>query len=94
MHRHLTGLFLAAVLIGQSGAAVSAERTISLGVEMSCPTCPYIVKKSLQKVSGVSGVKVSYADQTAIVRFDDAKTDATARTDATKAVGFPSSLIR
>lgn len=94
MQRRLTGPFLAAVLIGYSGAAVSAERTVSLGVKMSCPTCPYIVKRSLQKVSGVSEVKVSYADQTAVVRFDDAKTDVTALTDATKAVGFPSTVNR
>lgn len=94
MQRHLIGLFLAVALIGHSGAAISAERTVSLGVKMSCPTCPYVVKKSLQKVSGVSEVKVSYADQTAVVRFDDAKTDVTALTDATKAVGFPSSVNR
>ena len=94
MRRHLIGLFLAVAVIGHAGAAVSAERTVSLGVKMSCPTCPYIVKKSLQKVSGVSEVKVSYAEQTATVRFDDAKTDATALTNATKAVGFPSTVIR
>ena len=94
MKRHLIGMFFAVVLIGNSGAAVSAERTVTLGVNMSCPTCPYIVKKSLQKVSGVSEVKVSYAEQTATVRFDDAKTDATALTNATKAVGFPSSVNR
>ncbi len=94
MQRHLTGLFLAIVLIGHSGAAVSAERTVSLGVKMSCPTCPYIVKQSLKKISGVREVKVSYAEQTATVRFDDAKTDATALTNATKAVGFPSTVIR
>ncbi len=94
MKHYLTGMFFAVALIGHSGVAVSAERTVSLGVKMSCPTCPYIVKKSLQKVSGVSAVKVSYADQTAIVRFDDAKTKVTALMDATKAVGFPSSVIR
>ena len=94
MKRQLIGLFFAVALIGHSGAAVSAERTVSLGVKMSCPTCPYIVKKSLQKVSGVHEVKVSYAEQTATIRFDDAETDATALTNATKAVGFPSSVIR
>ena len=94
MQRRLIGLFFAVALLGQSGTAVSAERTVGLGVEMSCPTCPYIVKRSLQKVSGVLEVKVSYAEQTAIVRFDDAKTTISALTDATKAVGFPSSVIR
>ena len=94
MQRHLVGLFLAIVLIGHSGAAVSAERTVNLGVKMSCPTCPYIVKQSLKKIFGVQEVKVSYAEQTATVRFDDAKTDATALTNATNAVGFPSTVIR
>lgn len=94
MHKRLAGLFLAFVLIGYTGPAVSAEQTVSLSVKLSCPTCPYIVKKSLQKVAGVLNVEVSYDEQTAIVRFDDAKTNVTALTDATKAVGFPSSVIR
>ena len=94
MQRQLIGLFFAVALIGHSGAAVSAEQIVSLGVKMFCPTCPYIVKKSLQQVSGVQEVKISYAEQTATVRFDDEKTDVSALTDATKAVGFPSSVIR
>ncbi len=94
MKRQLMWLFTAVALIAHSGAAISAERTVNLSVKMSCPTCPFIVKRSLQKVSGVLDVKVSYAEQTATIRFDDARTNLIALTDATKAAGFSSSVIR
>lgn len=94
MKRYLIGLLTATILVGHSGVASSAERTVGLDVKMDCPTCPYIVKRSLQNVSGVLKVKVSYGDQKATVRFDDAKTDTNALTAATKAVGFPSTVVR
>jgi len=94
MKRHLVGLFTVLVLAGYSGTALSAEQTVGLSVKMDCPTCPYIVKRSLQKVSGVLAVNVSYDGQAATVRFDDAKTDTAALTNATKVVGFPSTVVR
>ena len=81
-------------MVGLSGPSLSAERTVDLAIKMDCPTCPYMVKRSLQKVSGVLAVNVSYDEQAATVRFDDAKTDTTALTNATKAVGFPSTVVR
>lgn len=94
MKRHLVGPFTAIVLAGLSGTALSAEQTVGLAVKMDCPTCPYIVKRSLQNVSGVLAVNISYAEQMATVRFDDAKADTTALTNATKSVGFPSTVVR
>ena len=94
MRRHLVGLFTAFVVAGYSGSALSAEQTVGLSVKMDCPSCPYIIKRSLQKVSGVLAVSVSYDDQVAVVRFDDAKTDTTALMSATRAVGFPSTVNR
>tara|TARA_R110000868_G_scaffold198069_1_gene444326 strand:+ start:6352 stop:6636 length:285 start_codon:yes stop_codon:yes gene_type:complete len=94
MNRYLIGLLAAIILVGHSGMAFTAERTVGLDVKMDCPTCPYIVKRSLQKVSGVLKVQVSYGEQRATVRFDDAKTDTTALMEATKAVGFPSAVVR
>ncbi len=38
-------------------------------------------------------VAVSYAEQTAVVRFDDSKTAVAALTRATAGVGFPSELL-
>ncbi len=78
------------VLLGGSLPALSAEQTVTLSVKMWCPSCPYIIKQTLAQVPGVLGVKVSFDDQVAIVRFDDDKTDVTALTQATAGVGFPS----
>ncbi len=84
---------LSLLLIGIQSAH-SEEQTVALSVGMGCPTCPYIVKKSLEDVAGVQAVKVLYREQEALVTFDDAKTTVAALTEATAAVGFPSRLIK
>jgi mercuric ion binding protein len=79
------------VLLGVSGAAIAAERTVTLAVEnMTCVTCPYVVRESLEAVIGVSAVEVSFEDKTAVVTFDDEQTDIAALTDATTNAGYPS----
>ena len=78
------------ILLGSSLPALSAERTVTLSVDMWCPSCPYIIKRTLAQVPGVLEVKVSFDDQVAIVRFDDGRTSVTELTQATANVGFPS----
>ena len=57
-----------------SSVAFAGERTITLAVKnMYCADCPFIVKKSLEGVPGVTKAVVSLKDKTAIVTFDDAK---------------------
>ena len=79
-----------------SGAAVfAAERTVTLDIEgMSCPSCPYQVESALKGVDGVISAKASLAKNSAVVKFDDAKTDVAGLTKATEDVGFPSSLAK
>jgi len=85
--------FVAMVLTASQGFA--SEKTVTLAVEnMYCASCPYIVKKSLSRISGVTKVKVSYEQKTAIVTFDDAKTNTEALTDATFDSGYPSELVK
>ena len=74
--------------------AVSASpKTITLDVKnMMCATCPIAVKKSLQRVTGVSAVKVDYSNKTAIVTYNPDKTKPDALTHATADAGFPSTL--
>jgi len=89
-------LFAAAALAGtilSSGMALAVEKTVTLAVEnMYCPSCPYIVKKSLTSISGVTKVDVSLEEKTAVVTFDDAQTNIEALTDATFDAGYPSEL--
>lgn len=76
-------------------AAIAAERTVTLAVEnMTCASCPYIVKKTMEGVPGVSGVTVFYEKKTAIVTFDDAKTTADAIAQASANIGFPAKPTR
>ena len=90
LSRVFTILAFLPVLLGGSVSAFSAEQTVTLSVDMWCPSCPYIIKRTLAEVPGVLNVKVSFDDQVAVVRFDDDKTDISALTQATADVGFPS----
>ncbi len=90
LSRAFTILAVLPVLLGGSLPALSAEQTVTLSVDLWCPSCSYIIKRTLAQVPGVLVVKVSYDDQVAIVRFDDDKTNVTALTQATADVGFPS----
>jgi mercuric ion binding protein len=74
-----------------SSAALAGEKTVTLSVEnMYCSACPITVKSSLEAVPGVTKAVVSYADKTAVVTFDDAKTAVPALTAATTKAGYPS----
>lgn len=88
--KRTTLLGITAALILWAGAAVAGERTVTLAVDnMVCATCPYIVKKSISAVPGVSRVEVSYETRTAVVTFDDAKTGVDAIAAASAGAGFP-----
>ena len=76
-----------------SSVAFAGERTVTLAVQnMYCSACPLTVKSSLQAVPGVAQVVVSYADKTAVVTFDDARTAVPALITATTNAGYPSAL--
>jgi mercuric ion binding protein len=82
--------FVFALLIS-SHAASAVQRTVTLTVSnMYCEACPYMVKKSLESVAGVSKASVSFKDKSAVVVFDDAKATVEDLTSATAKAGFPS----
>lgn len=71
--------------------AFAAERTITLAIKnMDCATCPLTVKACLQAVPGVERAAISYREKTAVVTYDDAKTDVSALIAATTNAGYPS----
>lgn len=76
-----------------AATAWAADKTVTLNVEnMSCATCPIIVRGALKGISGVKAADVSLPHQTAVVTFDDEATDVAALTQATTNAGFPSVL--
>jgi periplasmic mercuric ion binding protein len=90
MNKFMTSAAFALCLLASS-AAFTAEQTVALAVQnMYCAACPHTVKASLEAVPGVAKVAVSYQDKTAIVTFDDSKTDVKTLTDATTSAGYPS----
>jgi len=90
MTKFTTSLALV-LFIAFSGTAMAEQRTVTLAVEsMYCEACPYMVKKTIEKVSGVSKVTVSFKEKTAVVVFDDALAEVKDLTNATTSAGFPS----
>ena len=69
----------------------AAPRTAVLEVQnMTCGLCPVTVKKSLDKVPGVSEAKVDFDKKTVTVKFDADKTTTAVLVKATTDAGFPS----
>ena len=72
-------------------ASFAGEKTVTLMVEnMTCATCPHIVKGSLAAVPGVTQVLISFEDKTATVTYDDAKAAIPTLVRATTDAGYPS----
>ena len=76
-------------------AAFAGERTITFAVDnMTCASCPYIVKSSMAAVHGVATVAVSFQAKTATVTFDDAKTNPDTIAAASKNAGYPAHAVK
>lgn len=74
---------LIAVLFALPFVALAAPpKTVTLDVQnMTCGLCPITVKKSLEKVSGVSDVQVNFDQKTATVTYDPDKAQPEALTE-------------
>lgn len=91
MKRWLLAVTLAAGMVPAWGAT----RAVVLSVPgMTCSACPITVRKALEKVPGVAGVKVDFETKTATVTFDPARTDVEVLTRATTEAGYPSKPVR
>jgi mercuric ion binding protein len=92
LHLEKLAGFAAALALLASSSAIAAEKTVTLAVQnMYCAACPHTVRASLQVVPGVENVTVSLQQKTAVVTYDDSKTNLNALTAATTNAGYPSS---
>lgn len=90
----LSSLPVLGMLITAGTAFAAPPQTATLAVEnMTCGTCPIVVKKALEKVPGVSATIVDFDKKTATVTFDPDKASTTRLTQATTDAGFPSKLV-
>ena len=83
---------LLSLVVGAAHAA--PPQTATLAVEnMTCGTCPVVVKKALERVPGVSSTTIDFDKKMATVTFDPDKTSSAKLTQATMNAGFPSKVI-
>ena len=81
-------------LLGAHVALAAPPQSVTLAVEnMTCGTCPIVVKKALLRVQGVSSTTVDFEKKTVTVTFDPDKVTAANLTKATTEAGFPSKLV-
>ncbi len=93
MKHFLAALALAVMSLSATGA-IAGEQTIKMAVEgLGCPSCYFIVERSIARVPGVKSVDLSVETNIATVTFDDTMTSAAAVSNATDANGFPSTII-
>jgi mercuric ion binding protein len=78
----------AAAAISITSPAHAAPKTVTLAVpSMEGPVCPITVKKSLDKVPGVTATQVDFDKREAAVTFDDVKANVEQLTQATGNAG-------
>ena len=86
-------LFASSILA--STTSFAGDKTVKLSVPgMTCASCPYIVKGSIDMLDGIKSVEATMEDRSATVTYDDAITNLEEITQATADVGYPSSLFK
>ena len=84
---------LIALLVISSISWAAHQKMVQLSVPgMYCLTCPITVKKSLEKVPGVTDVRVELKTKKAIIIFDPTLTNSKALISATTQAGYPSTV--
>ncbi|SCK37378.1 mercuric ion binding protein [Variovorax sp. HW608] len=90
MRNSIASLLVAAMPLA---ALAATPQTAVLDVKnMTCELCPVTVRKSLEKVPGVSQARIDFTRKTATVMFDADKTNTAALVKATTDAGYPSTV--
>ena len=81
------------VALSPFAALAATPQTTTLHVQnMTCELCPITVKKSLERVLGVSQVRIDFAKKTATVTFDADQAQVSALVQATTDAGYPTTV--
>lgn len=87
-------MIIASGLMAAASSAMAGERTISMRIDnMTCATCPIIVRTAVGRVAGVVSVEVDDVAKTAVVVFDDSRATPTQLTAASLEAGFPATVV-
>lgn len=75
-------------------AQLSAEKVILDVPGMTCPSCPFTVQKSLERLDGVISAEVTFETKKAQVTYDPARVSIDQMVEATTNAGYPSTAIK
>jgi len=88
-------LLIAVLAALPPAAPAAAPNTVAFDFKnMTCEVCPITVRKSLEKLPGVSGVKVDFDRKTVTVTYDPDQVRPEAMSKATTNAGYPSIMQR
>jgi len=66
-----------------------ANKTMTVAIEgMTCTGCENTIQEAITKIEGVTSVKASHLDSTAVVSFDSTQTSITVIGDAITEAGY------
>jgi len=92
--KNFTFISLFVLLMLSASVSWAADKTITLSVpDMNCPSCPYMVEKSISVVEGVKSATAELQNRTCSVTFDDAIASVDDILGATANIGYQSSVI-
>jgi mercuric ion binding protein len=84
---------LATTCLAGTAYVGAAEQRVVLAVDnMTCASCPIVVKRILARVPGVRSVEVSYERKTATVAYDDRRVSVAELLEATTTAGYPARI--
>ncbi len=83
---------LVAALLPFAAPAATPRTTVLAVQNMTCELCPVTVRKSLERVPGVSQARIDFAGKTATVTFDADRTNTAVLVKATTEAGYPSAV--
>ncbi len=83
-------IIITALVCGSLGASsfAWAEKVCFEVQGMTCATCPITVKAAIKKIKGITEVKTSFEEKSAVVDFDSQKTNTTEIKNAIVGVGY------
>ncbi len=89
----ITAIAAAMLSFGLTLPTSAEMRSATLGVQMYCPSCSYMLQRSLRAVPGVLDVIVSLERQSALVVYDDAETSVSELVAAPASIGYETTVL-
>jgi copper chaperone CopZ len=75
--------------VADATATAVANKTVTVTIEgMTCTGCENTIQDAVTKIAGISTIKASHLDSTAVVSFDSTKTNVAAIGEAVTEAGY------